>query len=1079
MADCTVVLADLSKSTVYKIQSIAQILKTIGVEPNEQSIFADTWGDAFVAVFQSAHAALMYGLDVRDVLRFHDWRAQGISHVPQLRIAIATGPLGWKDDKLQGRTVPEGEVLVKAARIEPIVSPGEVLVTDTVKNLAGETDFYFEDLGLRQLSKDYGSARLFRAFRNEEKDAVSEGLYGPLTDDQFFRRAEALRRFAYLWLLLDQLPVGSWGRSIPEWMREVWRGIPELTPNAIMEDEGGFETTILNLEILSSVLGPARLLQGIGGRAIEYLRQRHGPRGFGTLGLTRQGFAIEPHPRHTALAGWLLGKVIKNMTLNIPELSNLFRTSALALLAGDPAITGRAFQEDRNPLLLYMAAWHVNQQCLSPDWSYLFNEEELKHMEKTWSASENILIEKALATRYDQGRPRELVVGREMVFPLTIPYGGFVRMEAYSLLSATMLLDAGMPNRLRQRVGDAVKFIIDDYFKFFGETKNRYTRDPLRALPRGPRPFFSDLEKCKDLGTAAMLLRVLRTPKVMQALWDEQIPISVPKIRYYLNEDLTELFDRYLIEPRIFAFTHAGMIAALLPGDHEKLQKAIINKCQQVMQQPPPVELTEESIDKVLSEKRLAQLVEEIVVNDGVTPKIQLATHSLVRLLLDKLHPGRYIREKLSDKGVIIISRRTCDVYKRPAFVEKYDKIWGNSADLAILAPFIKLIKSGARILDVGCGPGQYSAELSRDGHEVVLLDTSSEFLKIASDRVIKATANKPLCFECNVLDQVTRNKVGSDCNYDAIWCSGLFVHIPIAKQPDVLNWLNNLLKPEGYLFINIIINNSCVLGRDNRFFNYIPAPSYFQAMLTDCGFETEYMLQRTIKENTYGEPFWEDICANFYVRKSRTIEGPKFGDMATLLTSLAYERSVDEFVKAHTPQDSARINIINGYLNKLQKFLDQRMPGLSYNILDLGCGPGDYVVEIARRGWKGIGIDISDKMIQYAREQCPPVLRHLAEFYVGNMCYLPDSWTEQFDAAICITAFQHVPFEDDHSLKALKEFARILRPGGVLRVDLQLGRETGYDPDLRFIRGLLRAEDMYPHFEEVGLILLEKKSGN
>lgn len=38
-------------------------------------------------------------------------------------------------------------------------------------------------------------------------------------------------------------------------------------------------------------------------------------------------------------------------------------------------------------------------------------------------------------------------------------------------------------------------------------------------------------------------------------------------------------------------------------------------------------------------------------------------------------------------------------------------------------------------------------------------------------------------------------------------------------------------------------------------------------------------------------------------------------------------------------------------------------------NVLDVGCGPGKYSLEFAKRGQNVIGIDISPKMIEFARE--------------------------------------------------------------------------------------------------------------
>jgi hypothetical protein len=50
----------------------------------------------------------------------------------------------------------------------------------------------------------------------------------------------------------------------------------------------------------------------------------------------------------------------------------------------------------------------------------------------------------------------------------------------------------------------------------------------------------------------------------------------------------------------------------------------------------------------------------------------------------------------------------------------------------------------------------------------------------------------------------------------------------------------------------------------------------------------------------------------------------------------------------------------------------------------------------------------------------------------------------------------------------------RALKPGGFARVDDQIGRESGYDPDLRFIEGYANVEDVREklRYEELGFEL-------
>lgn len=170
MQDCTVVYADLVGSTSSSLSNIDTVLKLVQQEPH--ALYFNTWGDAFIAVFDSAVAAVTFALSLRDEIRMFDWRTNGHAKPPQLRTAIAVGPVGWRPAALRDLSVPEGGVLVEAARIEPTTSPSEVRVTEAVRKLAGDEYFFYEDIGEVALPKQAGHVRLSSAHRSEERVAI-------------------------------------------------------------------------------------------------------------------------------------------------------------------------------------------------------------------------------------------------------------------------------------------------------------------------------------------------------------------------------------------------------------------------------------------------------------------------------------------------------------------------------------------------------------------------------------------------------------------------------------------------------------------------------------------------------------------------------------------------------------------------------------------------------------------------------------------------------------------------------------------------------------------------------------------
>jgi SAM-dependent methyltransferase len=82
-----------------------------------------------------------------------------------------------------------------------------------------------------------------------------------------------------------------------------------------------------------------------------------------------------------------------------------------------------------------------------------------------------------------------------------------------------------------------------------------------------------------------------------------------------------------------------------------------------------------------------------------------------------------------------------------------------------------KHLPPGGLVLDAGGGPGRYTIELARDGHDVVLLDLASEHLELARRRIARAGVKKrvPEIVEGSICD-LSR---WSDARFDAVVCLG------------------------------------------------------------------------------------------------------------------------------------------------------------------------------------------------------------------------------------------------------------------------------------------------------------------
>lgn len=98
--------------------------------------------------------------------------------------------------------------------------------------------------------------------------------------------------------------------------------------------------------------------------------------------------------------------------------------------------------------------------------------------------------------------------------------------------------------------------------------------------------------------------------------------------------------------------------------------------------------------------------------------------------------------------------------------------------------------------------------------------------------------------------------------------------------------------------------------------------------------------------------------------------------------------------------------------------------------ILDVPCGQGRHAHLLAEAGFDVDGIDYSRELLAVARKRgTGPRLRYAR----GDMRKMPARWTGRFDAVLNLfTSFGFFAHPADDEV-VVREFARVLRPGGVL----------------------------------------------
>lgn len=107
--------------------------------------------------------------------------------------------------------------------------------------------------------------------------------------------------------------------------------------------------------------------------------------------------------------------------------------------------------------------------------------------------------------------------------------------------------------------------------------------------------------------------------------------------------------------------------------------------------------------------------------------------------------------------------------------------------------------------------------------------------------------------------------------------------------------------------------------------------------------------------------------------------------------------------------------------------------PGEGKRFLDVGCSWGRWCIAAARAGYRVVGIDPSLKAIAAARR----VARQLdvdAAYVVADARRLPFP-DAAFDVVFSYSVFQH--FAKPDALSSFDEIARVLRPGGLAKIQI------------------------------------------
>lgn len=161
-------------------------------------------------------------------------------------------------------------------------------------------------------------------------------------------------------------------------------------------------------------------------------------------------------------------------------------------------------------------------------------------------------------------------------------------------------------------------------------------------------------------------------------------------------------------------------------------------------------------------------------------------------------------------------------------FYEAHAEDYFDRTVLADLSPlydaFLKHVRPGGRILDVGCGSGRDLKNFRARGFDPIGVDASHALIKKAAE--FSGVMCLPMKFE----------EIDFDRCFDAVWACASLLHIPKSTIFSILQRLNRALVKDGALFVSVQIGEGEKVSADGRYFVYY-TPDELAAVLTKSGF--------------------------------------------------------------------------------------------------------------------------------------------------------------------------------------------------------------------------------------------------
>jgi len=146
---------------------VASLLKS-----SARTEYQNTWGDGLFLVFERVVDCADFALRLVDRIATIDFEMVGLPADTTVRVGVHAGPVFSQHDPIIDRVNFFGSHVNRAARIEPVTTPGCVFASEQfagVLAVEGGSDYACEYMGIRTLPKDFDRCPLYRLSRRPRR----------------------------------------------------------------------------------------------------------------------------------------------------------------------------------------------------------------------------------------------------------------------------------------------------------------------------------------------------------------------------------------------------------------------------------------------------------------------------------------------------------------------------------------------------------------------------------------------------------------------------------------------------------------------------------------------------------------------------------------------------------------------------------------------------------------------------------------------------------------------------------------------------------------------------------------------